>query len=112
VKDLYDKNFKSLKQEFKEDLRRWKALPCSWIEMFNIVKMAILLKAIYRFNAMPTKILKQFFIELEREICKFISNNQNNKKNSKNYSQHKRTSGRTTIPDVNLYYREILTKSA
>jgi hypothetical protein len=41
VKDLYDKNFKSLKKEIKEDLRRWKDLPCSWIGRINIVKMAI-----------------------------------------------------------------------
>ena len=40
VKDLYDKNFKSLKKEIKEDLRSWKDLPCSWINRINIVKMA------------------------------------------------------------------------
>jgi hypothetical protein len=47
VKDLYDKKFKSLKKEIKEDLRRWKDLPCSWIGRINKVKMAILPKAIY-----------------------------------------------------------------
>ena len=55
VKDLYDKNFKSLKKEIK-DLRRWKDPPCSWIGRINIMKMAILLKAIYRFNAISIKI--------------------------------------------------------
>jgi hypothetical protein len=56
VKDLYNKNFKSLKKEIKEDPRRWIELPCSWIGRINIVKTSILQKAIYRFNAIPIKI--------------------------------------------------------
>jgi hypothetical protein len=60
----YDKNFKSLKKEI-EDLRRWKNLPSSWISKINIVKMAILLKAIYRFNAIPFKIPTELQIHLE-----------------------------------------------
>jgi len=55
VKDLYDKNFKSLKKETKKDLRRWKELPCSWIGRINTVKMAILPKATYGSMQSPSK---------------------------------------------------------
>jgi hypothetical protein len=55
VNDLYDDNFKSLKKEI-EDLRKWRDLPGSWIGRINIVKMAILPKSIYRFNAILIKI--------------------------------------------------------
>ena len=75
VKDLYDKTFKSLKKEIEKDLRRRKDFPCSSIVRINIVQMAILLKAIHRFNKIPIKILPQFIIELERAFFKFIWNN-------------------------------------
>ena len=105
------KNFKSLKKEIKEDLRRWKDLPCSWISRINIVKMAILPKAIYRFNAIPIKIPTQFFNELEIAICKFIWNNKN-PRIAKSIFNNKRPSGGITMPDLKLYYREIVIKTA
>jgi len=70
VKDLFDTNFKSLKRKIKEDLRRWKDLPCSWIGRINIVKIAILPKAIYRLS-----FLSPFPLCVEIKISHLIWNN-------------------------------------
>jgi hypothetical protein len=75
VKDLYDKNFKSLKKEI-EDLRRWKDLQCLCKGGTKILKISFLGKGIYRFNARFIKIPTQvFMIDNDKEIFNFIWKN-------------------------------------
>jgi hypothetical protein len=110
VNNLYKENYKLLKKENKEDYRRWKDLLCSWIGKINIVKMAILSKVIYMFNANPIKILMTFITEIEKSTLKFIWKHETT--NSQGNSQQIEQSWRYHNTHFKKHYKAITIKTA
>ena len=74
IKDLYLRNYRTIMKEIEEDTKRWKTIPSSWIRIKNIVKMSMLPRAIYTFNAILIKIAVAFLKVLEQTILKFVWN--------------------------------------